>query len=72
MRSAIREHDSVTVTLRNYRKNGDLFYNRLTIRPIFDREHRLLYFLGLQYDVTNQLQAEEELKRLNRLLGQTD
>lgn len=70
VRSAIREQKSATVTLRNYRKNGEMFYNRFTIRPLFDREGRLIYFLGLQYDVTNQVQAEEELKRLNRLLGE--
>ena len=72
IRCAIREHKSVTVTLRNYRKNGELFHNRFTIRPLFDREGRLIYFLGLQHDVTNQVQAEEELERLNQLLGESD
>jgi len=72
VRSAIRDKKSVTVTLRNYRKTGDLFYNQFTIRPLFDPEGHLIYFLGLQYDITNQLQAEEELKRLNQLLGEAD
>lgn len=72
VRAAIRERKSATVTLRNYRKNGEMFYNRFTIRPLFDREGNLIYFLGLQHDVTNQIQAERELKRLNRLLGESD
>ncbi len=72
VRSAIRDRKSVTVTLRNYRKTGELFYNQFTIRPLYDPEGNLIYFLGLQYDVTNQLQAEEELKRLNQLLGEGD
>ncbi len=72
VRAAIKEKTSATVTLRNYRKNGEMFYNRFTIRPLFDREGHLIYFLGLQYDVTNQVQAEEELKRLNQLLGESD
>ncbi len=70
IRTAIRDKESVTVTLRNYRKNGELFYNNFTIRPLFDRGGRLLYFLGVQYDVTNQVEAEQELSRLNQLLGQ--
>ena len=70
IRAAIRDKESVTVTLRNYRKNGELFYNNFTIRPLFDRGGRLLYFLGVQYDVTNQVEAEQELSRLNQLLGQ--
>ena len=72
VRAAIREKKSVTVTLRNYRKSGEMFFNEFTIRPIFDREGRLIYFLGLQHDVTNQIEAQEELKRLNLLLGQPD
>ena len=72
MRAAIRDKKTTTVTLRNYRKGGEMFYNRFTIRPLFDREGNLIYFLGLQYDVTNQVQAEAELKRLNQLLGELD
>ena len=72
IRQAMRENKSVTVTLRNYRKDGELFYNRFSIRPLFDREGRVIYYLGIQYDVTNQVQAEDELKRLNALLAQVD
>ena len=71
IRAAIRDQQHVTVTLRNYRKNGELFYNNFSIRPLLDRDGRLLYFLGVQYDVTNQVEAEQELNRLNQLLGQT-
>lgn len=72
VRAAIRDKKTVTVTLRNYRKNGELFYNRFTIRPLFDREGHLIYFLGLQYDVTNQIEADAELKRLNQMLEQLE
>lgn len=72
IREAIREEKPLTVTLRNYRKDGTLFHNRFSIRPLFDRQGRLVYYLGLQYDVTNQVEAEEELKRLNALLGEAD
>ena len=72
IRRAMRENKSVTVTLRNYRKDGELFYNRFSIRPLFDRQGRVIYYLGVQYDVTNQVQAEEELKRLKQLLNKVD
>ena len=42
LRDAIGKRKSVTVTLRNFRKNGDLFYNRLTVRPLFDPEGNLI------------------------------
>lgn len=69
VRRAIAEQREATVTLRNYRRNGELFYNRFTIQPLVDREGNLVYFLGIQYDVTNQVQAEEELQRLRLIAG---
>lgn len=72
VREAIRDNKRITVTLRNYRKNGEMFYNRFTIRPLYDREGNLIYYLGLQHDVTNQILAEHELERLNKLLGESD
>ncbi len=68
IREAVREHRPITVTLRNYKKDGTLFYNRLSVRPLFDRQGRLIYYLGVQYDVTNEVQAEKELTRLRELL----
>ena len=69
IREALREHTPVTVILRNYRKDGSLFYNRFSIRPLLDPEGRLLYYLGIQYDVTDKVMAEKELSRLNALLA---
>ena len=54
LRAAIREHQACTVTLRNYRKNGELFLNRLSIRPLVDRDNRVIYYLGIQYDLCRQ------------------
>jgi len=68
LREAIDNCQPVEVTLRNYRKNGDMFYNHLAIAPLFDSNGKLLYYLGVQYDVTRQVQAEEEIKRLSECL----
>ena len=62
---AIKEKKEIVVTLRNYKKNGDLFYNRLKITPLFDRHGNVIYFLGVQYDVTEKILAELEIKELN-------
>jgi PAS domain S-box-containing protein len=68
----IREHTPVTVTLRNYRKDGELFHNQFSIRPLFDKQGKLIYYLGTQYDVTEQIRAEDELRRLNELLAEAN
>ena len=68
MQEAIKNEQSVEITFKNYRKNGELFFNRLEMSPLFDSNGKLLYYLGVQLDVTQQVHAEEEIKRLNQLL----
>ena len=64
LKAAINNKEAVEVTLRNYKKNGELFYNHLMMMPLFDSKGNLLYFLGVQYDATEQVKADEEIKRL--------
>jgi PAS domain S-box-containing protein len=68
IRDAIKNAQQVEVTLKNFRKNGELFYNRLSITPLFDNEGHLIYFLGVQYDVTEQIQAQQEINKLTDTL----
>lgn len=68
IREALANFQPVEVTLRNYRKNGELFYNHLALTPLFNRDGKVIYYLGIQYDVTNQVRAEEEIKRLSESL----
>ena len=65
LRDAIQESQPLEVTIRNYRKDGTLFYNHLMISPLFDSNGKVIYYLGVQYDVTNQVNADEEIKRLS-------
>lgn len=65
LRQALKNRQAVEVTLRNYKKNGELFYNHLLISPLFDSKGNLLYFLGVQYDTTEQVHANEEIKELH-------
>ena len=71
LREAIKNRQEIGVTLRNYKKNGELFYNHLEMTPLFDPHGNLLYYLGVQFDITNQVRATEEIKslttRLNKL-----
>ena len=65
---AMKKHEGVEVTLRNYKKDGTLFHNRLKITPLFDKKNRVIYYLGVQYDITKEVNATNEIKELNDLL----
>ena len=48
IRHALAARTTFTIDLLNYRKDGTAFMNRLRIRPLFDEEGRLTYFVGAQ------------------------
>ncbi|HIK28735.1 MAG: PAS domain S-box protein [Oscillatoriaceae bacterium SKW80] len=61
LKAAIQEGKSCTVILRNYRKDGSLFWNELSISPIYDTEGNLTHFIGIQTDITERQQIQEQL-----------
>jgi PAS domain S-box-containing protein len=61
LREALRDGTSCTVVLANYRKDGTLFWNELSISPIYDSEGTLTHFVGIQMDITERKQAQEAL-----------
>ncbi|WP_136718467.1 PAS domain S-box protein [Halorientalis salina] len=61
MRDAIAAEESVTVELRNYRKDGEQFWNRVSIAPV-QTENGPSHFVGFQQDITEEKQREQELK----------
>ncbi len=59
---AIQKGESCRVTLRNYRKDGSLFWNELTITPLYDETQKLTHFIGVQNDVTEIHRTKKQLK----------
>jgi len=64
VRDAIRAGKAIREVVRNYRKDGSLFWNELSITPVFNDEDRLTYFIGIQRDVTELVRMREENERL--------
>jgi PAS domain S-box-containing protein len=62
MRRAIAVGRAVTVTLRNYRKNGRTFWNEVNISPLHDAGGKLIHFVGILQDATNRIRTEENLR----------
>jgi PAS domain S-box-containing protein len=61
LRVAIREGETCRVVLRNHRKDGALFYNELTVSPVFDDGGRTARFVGVLNDITEIRRTEEAL-----------
>jgi PAS domain S-box-containing protein len=62
VRQAIKDQVECTVTLRNYRRDGRMFWNELRIAPLHDPSGRVTHFIGIQNDVTERVLTEEMLR----------
>lgn len=62
IRSSLRHGHPVDVTLRNYRADGEPFWNRLKLAPVHDDDGALIAYIGVQTDVTAQIAAEANLR----------
>ncbi|GAA0666708.1 PAS domain S-box protein [Natronoarchaeum mannanilyticum] len=61
--AAIEAGAGTTVELRNYRKDGTEFWNRVSITPIRDDAGDVTNYVGFQQDVTDRKRLERQLDR---------
>ncbi|WP_431025667.1 PAS domain S-box protein [Halomonas sp. H5] len=69
IRQALADGHPCREVLRNYRKDGTLFWNELSITPVYDEDDQLTYYIGVQKNVTERVEAQQELERLKAELG---
>ncbi len=62
IREAIEQKTTFRGDILNYRKNGEPFWNELSISPVFDESGLLTNFVGAQQDISERKQAEETLR----------
>jgi diguanylate cyclase (GGDEF)-like protein/PAS domain S-box-containing protein len=69
IKQAIKEGKECNVVLRNYRKDGTLFWNQLHLAPVYNQDNILTNFIGIQTDITEEISTKIALKEKTRLLG---
>lgn len=70
IRDALNKGQPCRQILRNYRKDGSSFWNELSITPIFNDAEKLMYFIGIQKDVTEHVLTQEKVVELQAELAQ--
>jgi len=72
LRRAIDAAEPVTVELVNYRRDGEAFWNEVTVAPLRDGDGEVTNYVGFQVDVTRRKEAQlalaDERERLDRLV----
>lgn len=59
LRKAIDAKRPFNAILKNYRKDGSVFWNDLTVSPVSDRNGDVVSMVAVQYDVTDRILAKE-------------
>jgi diguanylate cyclase (GGDEF)-like protein/PAS domain S-box-containing protein len=62
IRQALIGNREVSAVLRNYRKDGALFWNQLLIAPVPDLDGRITHHIGIINDVTELIRYQEQLE----------
>ena len=68
IREAVRRVESIEIDIQNFRKDGEPFWNRLLMAPVYDTEGALAYFFASQVDVTIERERLKGLETSNASL----
>jgi two-component system CheB/CheR fusion protein len=60
---AISKGEHCRAVIRNYRKNGEMFWNELYLTPVYDATGALVNYIGVQNDITERIRLNETLER---------
>ncbi|HEY8402806.1 MAG TPA: PAS domain S-box protein [Cytophagaceae bacterium] len=71
LRNAIKEKKEISVVLKNYRKDGTLFWNELSIAPVFNRVGVLTNFIGVVNDISERKIGEQVLLNITHGISGT-
>lgn len=61
LKQALEEGKECQALLKNYRKDGSLFWNELRIAPVHNQEGYLTHFIGIQTDLTHHQKIQTAL-----------
>jgi PAS domain S-box-containing protein len=69
LREAIKARKPCIVTLRNYKKDGTLFWNELSVAPVMDESGECVNFIGVQNDITARKEAERQVSEFHSMVS---
>jgi PAS domain S-box-containing protein len=69
IRQAIASGQPCRQVVRNYRKDGSAFWNELSITPVFNEADQLTYLIGIQKNVSTEIEAQQRVIELEAELA---
>jgi PAS domain S-box-containing protein len=63
LRDSIKNGQECAIEIRNYKQNGDLFWNDLYVAPVKDASGEITHFIGVQNDISDRKKVEQDLRQ---------
>ena len=63
IRTALKNATHFSGEILNYRKDGNTFWNELTISPLWNEQGKLSHFVGVTRDITDRKWAEQVVRQ---------
>lgn len=57
----VQNGGEIKLTLRNYRKDGSVFHNKLSVSPVLDASGQITHYINVIEDVSSQVEVKERL-----------
>jgi PAS domain S-box-containing protein len=64
LHDAVAQQQECQAVIKNYRKDGTLFWNEIKITPVRDSSGKLIHFVGVSADVSERVEAQAALDRV--------
>lgn len=74
LHKALNQKTSCVVTLRNYKKDGEAFWNRLTVRPLLSESGDITHYVGNMENLgsISETDLARTRRKANRVVSQRD
>ena len=66
IKEAIKNRESLSIDLLNYRKDGSAFLNSLKISPVFDSSGQCIAYVGVQNDISDRVEQRKKKMEKNK------
>lgn len=63
--NALKKGQPCRVALKNYKKDGTLFWNELSLAPIKNSAGEITHYIGIQKNITNEIVQKEKIAFLS-------
>ena len=64
LREALKRSESCEISIINYKKNGEAFWNNITASPVADESGRYTHIIAVTHDITEKLKLEKEYNQI--------